>query len=232
MPIRTARLTRAGPQPCAAALLPAVDSNHDRLRPERSVLPVRPAGNRYGRRESNAHAARFGLARSASCLTPAWCAARGSNSVPWGKGPVHHPSCLRRAERHAGVEPAFPAWKAGTLTVVLMPHRGSPRARTSHVLIFTQPLCPMSERTIVWPGGFEPPVSCSQSMRLTTRPWPASEPAGGPEGTRTLMPSACKTGAHPVELQALGWTVPGRAESVTDLPDRPGIIDPLTRPGT
>jgi hypothetical protein len=25
----------------------------------------------------------------------------------------------------------------------------------------------------------------------------------GPEGTRTLMPSACKTGAHPVELQAL-----------------------------
>jgi hypothetical protein len=47
-------------------------------------------------------------------------------------------------ERHAGVEPAFPAWRAGTLTVVLMPQRGSPRTRTSHLLNFTQPLCPMS----------------------------------------------------------------------------------------
>jgi hypothetical protein len=97
-----------------------------------------------GRRESNAHAAGFGLARSASCLTPAWCAARGSNSVPWGKGPVHHPSCLRRLERHTGVEPTFPVWRTGTLTVVLMPRSGSPRTRASRLLIFTQPLYPMS----------------------------------------------------------------------------------------
>ena len=39
------------------------------------------SGHRYGRRESNAHAAGFEPARSASCLTPAWCAARGSNPV-------------------------------------------------------------------------------------------------------------------------------------------------------
>ena len=48
MPIRTARLTRAGPQPCAAAELPAVDSNHDHPRPERGVLPVGPAGTGTG----------------------------------------------------------------------------------------------------------------------------------------------------------------------------------------
>jgi hypothetical protein len=68
---------------------------------------------------------------------------------------VHHPSCLRRQERHAGVEPAFSAWKAGTLAVVLMPH--------------------------VWPGGIEPPISCSQGTRLTTRLWPV----GGPPRIRT-----------------------------------------------
>jgi hypothetical protein len=111
---------------------------------ESAVLPDYTSLHRYGRRESNAHATRFGLARSASCLTPAWCAARGSNSVPWGKGPVHHPSCLRRLERHAGVEPAFPVWRTGTLTVVLMPPSGSPRTRTSRLLIFTQPLYLMS----------------------------------------------------------------------------------------
>jgi hypothetical protein len=43
VPIRTARLTGAGSQPCAAAL-PAEDSNHDHPRPERGVLPVGPAG--------------------------------------------------------------------------------------------------------------------------------------------------------------------------------------------
>ena len=64
--------------------------------------------------------------------------------IPWIKSPVLHPYSSRRAERHAGVEPAFTAWKAVTLTVVLMPLRGSPRARTSRLLIFTQPLYPMS----------------------------------------------------------------------------------------
>jgi hypothetical protein len=44
VPIRTARLTGAGSQPCAAASLPAVDSNHDHPRPEHGVLPVGPAG--------------------------------------------------------------------------------------------------------------------------------------------------------------------------------------------
>jgi hypothetical protein len=44
VPTRVTRCTRAGPQPCAAAKLPAVDSNHDHPRPERGVLPVRPTG--------------------------------------------------------------------------------------------------------------------------------------------------------------------------------------------
>jgi hypothetical protein len=37
-----------------------------------------------------------------------------------------------------------PVWRTGTLAVVLMPRTGSPRARTSRLLIFTQPLYPMS----------------------------------------------------------------------------------------
>lgn len=44
VPTRVTRCTRAGPQPCAAAKLPAVDSNHDHPRPERGVLPVRRTG--------------------------------------------------------------------------------------------------------------------------------------------------------------------------------------------
>ena len=40
--------------------------------------------------------------------------------------------------------PHFQVWMTGTLTVVLMPQSGSPRARTSRLLIFAQPLYPMS----------------------------------------------------------------------------------------
>ena len=57
----------------------------------RAMLGCRqPTRNRYGRRESNAQAARFELARSAEiAVTPA-CAARGSNPVPLGKSQLHH----------------------------------------------------------------------------------------------------------------------------------------------
>jgi hypothetical protein len=35
-------------------------------------------------------------------FTPAWCAARASNSVPLGKSQVHHPSCLQRVVSSLG----------------------------------------------------------------------------------------------------------------------------------
>jgi hypothetical protein len=68
-------------------------------------------GSRYpcGRRESNPQSTSFEPARSSSCLTSAWCAARGSNSVLRIKGPVHHPSCLRRVDR--------PGFEPGTFSV-------------------------------------------------------------------------------------------------------------------
>jgi hypothetical protein len=93
---------------------------------------ITPVSISCGRRDSNSHP--HGVWTRGLYLywaTPA-CAARGSNSVPRGKSPVHHPSCLRRLvgmarleratsssrrtratycatfrkERHAGLEPA------------------------------------------------------------------------------------------------------------------------------
>jgi hypothetical protein len=154
VPIRIARITKAGPQPCAAASLPAVDSNHDYPRSERGVLPVRPAGIGTG----GASRTRIPRGLSSRGLPVASLprAPPGTRTpFPWIKSPVLHPYSSRRAERHAGVEPAFSAWQADTLAVVLMPH--------------------------VWPGGIEPPLSCSQGTRLTTRLWPA----GGPPRIRT-----------------------------------------------
>lgn len=166
MPIWIARITKAGPQPCAAASLPAVDSNHDHPRPERGVLPVGPAG--------------IGTGGASRTRIPRGLSSRGLPvaSLPRAPPGARTPfpglrvQCFTRiargAERHAGVEPAFSAWKAGTLAVVLMPH--------------------------VWPGGIEPPISCSQGTRLPTRLWPA----GGPPRTRTGKPSPCKGVALPI----------------------------------
>jgi hypothetical protein len=50
-------------------------------------------------------------------VTPAWYAARGSNSVPSLKRRVHHPSCLQRAEPYRGVEPRSSGWRPGVLAV-------------------------------------------------------------------------------------------------------------------
>jgi hypothetical protein len=79
--------------------------------PNRWQVPLAPSGQAaYFRAEGGSRT------RSRRVLSPpgqpiaftsAWCAARGSNSVLRIKGPVHHPSCLRRAERHAGVEPCI-----------------------------------------------------------------------------------------------------------------------------
>ena len=155
MPIRIVRLTRAGPQPCAAASLPAVDSNHDHPRPERGVLPVGPAGIGTGGASRTRMPRGLGPRGLPVASLPPGAPPGARTPSPWIKSPVLHPYSSRRAERHAGVEPAFSAWKAGTLAVVLMPH--------------------------VWPGGIEPPISCSQSTRLATRLWPVR----GPPRTRT-----------------------------------------------
>lgn len=59
VPIRTARLTRAGPQPCAAARLPGLDSNQRGKGQGLAGDIRRPTRNRYGRRDSNSHTAGF-----------------------------------------------------------------------------------------------------------------------------------------------------------------------------
>jgi hypothetical protein len=71
VPTRAVRCTKAEPQPCAAATLPTVDSNHDQ----------RSQG-------------------APSCRLDEWalkwaCAARESNSVRRIKSPEHHRLCLR-----------------------------------------------------------------------------------------------------------------------------------------
>src|SRR5262249_22226605 len=92
-------------------------------------------------RESNPHQAVLEAAASASCATPA-CAARESNPVRPIKSRELHQHSPRRPEPHAGIEPASPAWKAGTLTVVLVRRGGSCWDRTSGLLGFNQALVP------------------------------------------------------------------------------------------
>jgi hypothetical protein len=100
------------------------------------------------------------------------------------------------AERHAGVEPAFPAWRAGTLTVVLMPQRGSPRTRTSRLLNFTQPL---------FPDELENQRREARTRTLSTRPrteradpYTTSRRVRGPPRIRTGKPSPCRGVALPI----------------------------------
>jgi hypothetical protein len=91
VPIRTARLTRAGPQPCAAARLPGLDSNQR----EQGSGPCwdnrRPTRNRYGRRDSNSHTAGF--------------------------EPTRYPSSRHaRIVRRQGLEPRFPGLRVQCFT--------------------------------------------------------------------------------------------------------------------
>jgi hypothetical protein len=60
-------------------------------------------------------------------------------------------------------------------------------------------------RAIVWPGGIEPPISCSQSTCLAARLWPA----GGPPRIRTGKPSPCRGVALPVGASSPGAARPG-----------------------
>src|ERR1700722_15370476 len=73
VPTRAIRCTKAEPQPCAAASLPTVDSNHDQhnqtvpsCRLDEWALSALSAV-KCGRRDSNAQTARFELARSPNC---------------------------------------------------------------------------------------------------------------------------------------------------------------------
>jgi hypothetical protein len=96
----------------------------------RAGLPVPPCPIQCGRCESNAHAARFELARSASCRHSRLVRCQGFEpDVPRIKSPVHSQTCSQRLEPHAGIEPAFPAWRAGTLAVVLVRRSASPLNR-------------------------------------------------------------------------------------------------------
>jgi hypothetical protein len=72
VPTRAVRCTKAEPQPCAAAALPTVDSNHD---------------------QHNQTVPSYRLDEWA--LSDGACAARESNSVRRIKSPEHHRLCLR-----------------------------------------------------------------------------------------------------------------------------------------
>ena len=72
MPTRAVRCTKAEPQPCAAAALPIMDSNHDQ---HNQTVPSYPLDE-------------WALSNGA-------CAARESNSVRRIKSPEHHRLCLR-----------------------------------------------------------------------------------------------------------------------------------------
>ena len=62
VPTRVIRRTKAEPQPCAAAWLPGVDSNHRRHDPESCWGLRRPTRKRYAGRDLNPQTARFELA--------------------------------------------------------------------------------------------------------------------------------------------------------------------------
>lgn len=66
VPTRAARLTRAGPQPCAAAELTGLESNQRAPDPESGRDASNPPAIEYGRGESNSQTTRFERARYAS----------------------------------------------------------------------------------------------------------------------------------------------------------------------
>jgi hypothetical protein len=67
----------------------------------------------------------------------------------------------RGAEPHAGIEPAFLAWKASTLAIVLVRHGDSGWDRTSGLLGFNQALVPteLQSHQSVGMAGLEPAIS-------------------------------------------------------------------------
>jgi hypothetical protein len=78
VPTRISRLTRARPQPCATASLAILVSNQETPGSGPGGSANSPNGHQCGRCDSNAQAARFGLARSPGCRHSRICAPPGT----------------------------------------------------------------------------------------------------------------------------------------------------------
>jgi hypothetical protein len=109
------------------------------------------------------------------------CAARGSNPVPRIKSPLHHLSCLQRIEPHPGIEPRFPAWKAGTLAIVLVGQVGR--------LLQQRPRFPV----VPWPSTVKSPPAIFRGYELPAIAWARRR--------SNPRPAAFRTAALPSELQ-------------------------------
>jgi hypothetical protein len=105
-------------------------------------VPPYPIGAGGGSRtRTSSCSPSFELGAAAYYATPA-CAARESNPVSPIKSRVLHRYSPRRAEPHAGIKPAFLAWKASTLAIVLVRRGDSGWDRTSGLLGFNRALVP------------------------------------------------------------------------------------------
>jgi hypothetical protein len=106
-------------------------------------VPPYPIGAGGGSRtRTSSSSPSFELGAAAYYATPA-CAARESNPVsPIKSRVLHRYSPRRLLEPHAGIEPAFLAWKASTLAIVLVRRGDSGWDRTSALLGFNQALVP------------------------------------------------------------------------------------------
>jgi hypothetical protein len=88
---------------------------------------VGPMGIEYGRRDSNSHepSGSPGFEPGVAAFSPR-PRAPPETRTPFSRvraGCITSHACSACIEPHAGIEPAFPAWKAGTLAVVLVRHK-------------------------------------------------------------------------------------------------------------
>ena len=103
-------------------------------------IPSVPGGGSRTRTSSCSPISELG---AAACYATPACAARESNPVsPIKSRVLHRYSPRRLLEPHAGIEPAFLAWKASTLAIVLVRRGDSGWDRTSALLGFNQALVP------------------------------------------------------------------------------------------
>jgi hypothetical protein len=203
VPPRITRLTGTRSQLCVTAKLPAVDSNHDRRAQNAASYQLDERALVRAARFA-AHWTGFEPAVWCHWATPA-CAARGSNSVPWIKGPVHHPSCLRRSERIAGIEPAFSAWRAAALPLSYI--RVVPAGTEPASAGFQPAANPSQLENHGREAGTRTPSAWSQARRAnpyaTSRRWrcPESNRVGNACRARPLT-----SATHPQEPG--GWRLP------------------------
>ena len=118
---------------------------------------------------------------------------------------------MQRLEPHAGIEPAFPAWKAGTLAVVLVRRGDSGWDRTNGLLGFNQALIPTELQSHQSGSRDSNPVHPGPkpgALTLTLHPvaWTA------PDSNREHP--ACKAGALPLGASS-PWAAAGKAAAGT-----------------